>query len=337
MMLKELTLWTQKLKDGRQLAHSFFQDYGKNLPNNVKKIAFVGMGGSGIAGKIFKMLLEKRTKLVVSLIDSPDLAGHVETDTLAIVVSYSGMTWETLDVLNVLVDKFIPTIVVAHGGRAVEIAENKNLPFTLLPQSLTPRSALGLFLGFFGTLFDLMGLLRDGTSFVQRWELDAERYVPAFIETAEFSDFLALVQDSSFFHVWGVAGDSGSVAYRAATQFNENSKIPAVYSEFPELAHNLLVGFENQAQAAAVLFFYTDFLNAHMTVAIDTITEILKEKRVVLYKPPIFGDTFESQIFTMILWADFASYHLGKVRGVDIEQVAIIQELKKRQKIKGIK
>lgn len=337
MMLKELTLWTQKLKDGRQLAHSFFQDYGNNLPHNISKIAFVGMGGSGIAGKIFKTLLEKRTNLAVTLIDSPDLPAHIDTNTLAIVVSYSGMTWETLDVLDSLVQKYVPTIVVAHGGRAVEIAQNKNQPFVLLPQSLTPRSALGLFMGFFATLFDLMGLLRDGISFVQQWENEAERYIPAFVEKSAFTDFLEIVDGYSFFHIWGVAGDTGAVAYRAATQFNENSKIPAVYSEFPELAHNLLVGFEQPTNTPLVLFFHTDFINSHVSIAIQAISEILKEKRVLLYKPPIFGDTFESQIFTMILWADFASYHLGTVRGVDVERVQIIDELKKRQKIKGIK
>jgi len=55
------------------------------------------------------------------------------------------------------------------------------------------------------------------------------------------------------FHVWGVAGDSDSVAFRVQTQFNENSKVQAVTSQLPELCHNLLVGFTEEKQNVFVL------------------------------------------------------------------------------------
>ena len=41
MMLKELTMWSEKLKDGAALAQTFYQNYGSSLPRHVKKIAFV--------------------------------------------------------------------------------------------------------------------------------------------------------------------------------------------------------------------------------------------------------------------------------------------------------
>ena len=60
MMLTELTMWSQKLKDGLQLAHSFYQDHGASLPKHITKIAFVGMGGSGVAGRIMKTFLDRK-------------------------------------------------------------------------------------------------------------------------------------------------------------------------------------------------------------------------------------------------------------------------------------
>lgn len=335
MMLKDLSLWSNKLKEGLQLAHSFYDDYGAGLPKNVKKIAFVGMGGSGIAGKIIKTFLDRKPGLISFIVDSPIVPASIDTDTLAIVVSYSGQTWETLDVLDQLTQKFVPTIVLAHGGQAIQKAESKDLPFVLLPECLSPRTALGHFLGFLGGLFDLMGIL-PGETWVKVWIEAADKYIPSFVEGSFFKDFLYAVNGCDFFHVWGVAGDSGAAAYRATTQFNENAKVQAVYNDFPELCHNLLVGFESFKINPSAVFFYTEFLPAHVSLAIQSLSEILKEKRVVLYKPPVFGDTFESQLFIMILWADFASYHLSHVRDVDPVRIQIIEELKKRHKSKGI-
>lgn len=336
MMLKEMSLWSTKLKEGLQLAQSFYEDYGSGLPKNVKKIAFVGMGGSGVAGRIMQTFLDRRPGIVSIVVDSPIIPASVDADTLAIVVSYSGQTWETLAVLEELTRKFIPTIVLAHGGKASEIAETKDLPFVLIPASLTPRSALGHFLGFLCGTFDLMGIMPGGSNMVKAWISDADKYIPSFVEGHTFKEFLYAMNGYEFFHVWGISGDSASVAYRATTQFNENAKIQAVFNVFPELCHNLLVGFENFTKNPIVTFFYTDFLPGNLTKAIQATGEILKEKRVILYKPPVFGDTFESQLFIMILWADFASYHLGKARGIDTQKVAIIEELKKRHKTKGI-
>ena len=85
------------------------------------------------------------------------------------------------------------------------------------------------------------------------------------------------------------------------------------------------------------MLFSSDFLPSHVSIAIEATGQILHEKRVILYKPPVLGDTFVSQLFCMILWADFASYHIGCARGLDIVHVAIIEDLKKQQKLKGIK
>ncbi len=336
MMLKELSMWAEKLKEGVQLSHSFYEDYGAGLPKHIKKIAFVGMGGSGVAGRIIKTFLDRKPGITTFIVDSPIVPAGIDTQTLAIVVSYSGQTWETLDVLDELTQKFIPTIVIAGGGAAIQKAELKDLPFVLLPKSIAPRAALGHFLGFFAGLFELMGIL-NGASKTQQWIKQAETYVPAFVEASFFKDFLSIVNGADFFHVWGVGGDSGACAYRAATQFNENGKVQAVYSEFPELCHNLLASIEYTKMTTMAVFFYSDFLPAHLDVAIQATSEVLKENGVILYKTPVFGDTFESQLFTMILWADFASYHLGKARGVDIEHVKLVEELKKRHKAKGIK
>jgi len=335
-MIEELKLWSKKLKDGSQLAHDFhFQNSGK-LPKNIKKIFFFGMGGSGIAGRIVKTFLDKKSEIPSFVIDSSEVPAYADTDSLAIVVSYSGNTWETVDALSALAEKFIPTIVLAHGGKVAEIAENKNLPFILLPESNQPRAALGNFLGIILGLFDLMGIVA-GKQILDIFLKQVEIYLPKFEDEAYFKEFLSVVEGYETFHIWGVSTDSAAFAYRAQTQFNENSKVRAVFSPFPECCHNLLVGFTDCKQKPFVMMFSSDFLTPHVEVAIEATSELLRQQGAILYKPPVLGDNWEGQLFNMILWSDFASYYLGKKRGVEVSPVKIIDKLKELHKRKGIK
>ncbi len=288
-------------------------------------------------GRIIKTFLDSKAHIPSFVIDSPKIPNFLNTDTLVFVVSYSGNTWETLDALEQLTEKFIPTIVLAHGGKAAEIAESKNLPFILLPESLQPRSALGNFLGIILGLLDLIGILPGGKEMISTFCKQADLYIPKFEDAAYFNEFLYAVNDYEFVHIWGVSGDSAAFAYRAQTQFNESSKIHAVSSVFPECCHNLINGFTDCKQKPFVMFFYTDFLTGHLDAAIQATCELLKEEEVVLYKPPLLGDNWEGQLFNMILWSDFASYYLGEKRGVEIAPVRLIEKLKKKQKEKGLK
>jgi glucose/mannose-6-phosphate isomerase len=335
-MLSELMQWPSKLAGGRDAAHSFYCEHGARLPHKVQKIVFVGMGGSGIAGAICKTFFDQETNIVVTVADGPIMPGHIDEETLAIVSSYSGNTWETVDVLRQLVTKKIPSIVITHGGgRLAEVAMQNCVPVARLGQSLTPRSALGQFLGFLLALFDKMGML-EGESKIDQMSALAIEVTPQYEKESAFSTFLEAAQERDFFHVWGVQGDMAAFAYRAATQFNENSKVQAAYASFPEVCHNVIASFCVGKKKPLVVFFASGRVVANLDINSDAMSEILTENGVVLYKPPLFGDTWTEQLFHAILWSDFASYHLANMRNVEVAPVTLIEALKAKQKSKGI-
>lgn len=335
MILDDIRAWPEKLQAGEQLAQDFYNQYQASLPSNIKNVAFFGMGGSGIAGRVVKTFLDREQGVTSHVIDYPDLPHCFGSDTLAIVVTYSGNTWETVSALKQLIECSVPTIVIAHAGQAKQIAQDNNLPFVQLPESNMPRAALGNFLGFMIGLFDSMGVLAK-KQIINDFVRHAQQYMPQFSEKDYFSDFLSVAQGLPFFHVWGVSGDSAAFAYRAQTQFNENSKVQAVFSAFPELCHNLLVGFTQVQAKSLVVLFHSGFLSENLNRAIDATSEILREKGADLYKVPILGDTLEVQLFNMVLWSDFASCHLGQLHGVELTPVKIIDSLKQAHKQKGI-
>lgn len=335
-MINELTLWSKKLKDGLDLAHNFYFENSSRLPKNINKIAFFGMGGSGIAGRIIKTFLDKKSNIPAFVIDSPEVPKYIDTNTLCFVVTYSGNTWETINALDSLTENFIPTIVISHNGQALKTAEAKNLPFILLPNSSQPRAALGHFLGIILGLLDLMKII-NGKEIIETFIKQANLYIPKFEAESYFNEFLYACNGYESFHIWGIAGDSAEFAYRAQTQFNENSKVRAVYSSFPECCHNLLAGFTDCKEKPFVLIFSSDFLSTNLEKAVEATSEILKEIGAVLYKAPVLGNNWEGQLFHMILWSDFASYYLGKKRGANTVEVKLIEQLKAKHKTKGIK
>jgi len=335
-VIEDLRLWSKKLKDGLDIAHNFHFVNSAALPKKINKIVFVGMGGSGIAGRIIKTFFDKKSKIPTFIVSSSVVPNFVDSETLAIVISYSGNTWETLEALNSLVDKHIPTIVLSHGGKISEVAKNKNLPLIILPESRTPRSALGSFISILLGLFDLMGLI-DGKKILAAFEKQVALFLSKFEDKGVFASFLDYVGDDDFIHVWGVDSDTDSVAYRAQTQFNENSKMQAVFAAFPELTHNLVVGFSKFEKKPKVLLFSSEFLPSGIEIALNSMEKALKDRGVQLYKPEILGDTWEEQLFYIILWADFASYYLALRRSVDAYPVKIIDELKNKYKENGIK
>ncbi len=335
MMLHDIAQWQKKLATGAQLGKDFYQQHVDKLPTKIKKIAFVGMGGSGIAGRIIKTLLDKEPGILSTIVDGPDVPGFIDQDTIVFVTTYSGNTWETLDALALLIQKKIPTIVITHGGKAAAIAQEHKIPLINVPESLTPRSALGYFLGIFLSLFDAYGILH-GSSILHDLKIHLEKHLTTLTNPSYFDEFLGYAKKRVFFHLWGVSGDSASCVYRVQTQFNENSKIQTISSVFPELCHNLLVGFTQLYENPLVLYFHTEFISGHLKKAMAVTIELLHERGVTLYKPPILGDTFECQLFHIVLWADFASCFLGQVNGVELEPVILIDELKEKHKQKGI-
>jgi hypothetical protein len=94
-----------------------------------------------------------------------------------------------------------------------------------------------------------------------------------------------------------------------------------------ETFHNLLDSLHERE------FFH---VSPSLKKAADATEEILLENGVDLYKPPVLGDTFENQLFNMILWADFASCYVANQRNVAIDSVRLIDRLKEKHRQKGI-
>jgi glucose/mannose-6-phosphate isomerase len=335
-MLQELIIWPTKLLEGKEIADDFYRQHQAIFNHSYKKIVLWGMGGSGMAARVVQALFEKKSSIPIFVQNASDIPAYVDSDTLCIMVSYSGETWEVVSAFNELAQKKVPLMVISHKGTLAQRAQVQGIPSVLMPLSLVPRLALGNFLGFLLGLFDCIGLC-SGQKVLTDWYEQSAFCVSKFSDQSFFNEFLYAVNGYSSFHIWGVSGDSAACSFRAQTQFNENAKIPTVAAQIPELCHNLIEGFGNGSEAQFVLLLHTDFLPPSLMIVIDSLHEIIHEKGSVLYKAPIFGDTWENQLISLIIWADFASYYLGKTRNSDVTATPVLNALKERIRRKGLK
>jgi len=326
-MLSSLQTWGYALREGASLIRTQKKDLSALYKKHPTKLAFVGMGGSGIAGRITKRLLGYNYSFSIEIIDQPIVPLTVDEHTLVIAISYSGNTWETLEALEQLVARGVPALVLSSGGEALVHATQAGLPCVVVPEGVVPRAALPHFMGVILAVLDELELY-DGYEVIDSWVNHWKSVVGTMNKASSYEPFLQFIGEKHFFHIWGVSGDTDAVAYRAQTQFNENSKVAAVCSLIPELHHNLLVGFTHDRGRDPILLLATDFCVPSLQKAVGSLQDVLKERGCPLYKPRLLGDTWTSQFAYGLWWADYASYYLGCMRGEDIGQTVLIDKLK---------
>lgn len=193
------------------------------MPDGISNIIIAGMGGSGIVGKIFQEMYNEIPVFVASGYSLPEFVG---SDSMVVCISYSGNTEETISAYEDARRRGTHTAVITSGGVLSEKDDNT----VKIPKNVSPRSALG---------YMLMPLLNSfcdvkeediSEATILLGKLDDDSSAESTIAGEIFGEELLPI-------IYSTAPNE-SIAYRWSTQFNENSKILALWSSFPELNHN---------------------------------------------------------------------------------------------------
>ena len=282
-------------------------------PEGIENVVIAGMGGSGIAGKIFQELY---TKKPVSLVTSYDVPEFIGQKTLFVAISYSGNTEETIQAVNKAKKRGAQIRAISSGGKLAELVENT----VIVPRGFQPRSAVGylsvpLLRGF--------GLLDD-----KDVELTENLLNDLDTHQSQFEKFgNDIFQNKSIPVIFGTPG-LNAIAYRWKTQFNENAKVLAYSTSFPELNHNDTMALENTYRKDEFYFFVltSRMLEKEISNRIRITSELCN---IEMHKVEGEGNTVFANTFTLIHKGDYISYFLAKKRGVDPRDVAIIENLKR--------
>ncbi|MDB5101237.1 MAG: bifunctional phosphoglucose/phosphomannose isomerase [Cyanobacteria bacterium RYN_339] len=297
------------------------------------QILICGMGGSAISGDLIRTQLLETCAVPVVVHRGDRLPKFAGPTTLAVFMSYSGNTGETLGCLRDAIQRGVPSVVVTGGGTAGELAAQHGFPVVAVQPGWQPRAALGdLFFALLGVVSQVANCTEpDVPGTVKHLRALRDRFAPGVPAATNPAKGLALAIQGKTPIIVGATPTTEAVALRWKCQFNENGKQTALYAVLPEMTHNDIVNMTATPHHQHVIVAIMDpadsaFVRRQREHALDIIGPHVAEVLEVKGE----GESLLERQLTAIYLGDFVSVYLGFLNGVDPTPVDAIGVLKGR-------
>ncbi|BAB60606.1 hypothetical protein [Thermoplasma volcanium GSS1] len=275
------------------------------------KIVIAGMGGSGIAGRIFSEIYDEKP---VFLVDDYDIPSFVDDKTEFIAISYSGNTEETISASEEAAKKHANVHAITSGGSLSKMGFDT----IIIPSGLQPRSSIG---------YLLMPLVN---TFIKPKIGDVDEAYRLLSETDKDNEEEKSIASEIYNgeHIPVIYGSRPfrAIAYRWKTQFNENAKVLAYSNYFSELNHNDTMPLKDTYRKDEFYFLVFRSDDSRFSKRI-TVTEKITGNSFRMVD--VRGSSLLAKLFYLIHFGDYLTYHLAELRGVDPQDVSLIEKLKK--------
>jgi glucose/mannose-6-phosphate isomerase len=320
-------------KQPKQLLHDFgFAEKAFNGAT-IEKVVFSGMGGSSLVAELAQAWPKLTVPYVVS--KGYDVPNWVDSKTLVICASYSGNTEETLSALDQAIKKTAQVVVIAHGGKLLELAKAEGLPYLELPECPQPRTGIFYAYRALVEIFVATGLIE--TSLIAELEAVVPKLEAACAEWKEdillkdnYAKKLAQQMEGKTPIIYG-----GALTYPAAYKWkidvNENAKNTAWCNQLPEFNHNEFIGWSSHPteKPFAVIDLISSFEHPRILRRFEVTDQLLSGKRPKATEIQAKGDSVLEQMLYLVLLGDFATTYLAVLNNVDPTPVELVERFKK--------
>ncbi len=286
--------------------------------SGISKIVCCGMGGSGISGRLVKELLSKEIRVPIEIVADYSLPAFVDSSTLAVIISYSGNTEESLACFDEAKSRSAQIVGIASGGKLSEVAGQK----IILPVALQPRMALCLLSVPIFFVFEKYGLIQSKEKELLDCAVFLEKEAQSIYVEAKK---IALRARGKFLVVYAESR-LGAVAYRFRCELNENAKELALHHEFPEMNHNE-INSEILPKNSCFIFIRSRNEPAQMKKRFEFVKNVFKkfsQEEIVLKGSNAVEENYYGAFF-----CDMVSYYLALLNKKDPDAIPVIQNLKK--------
>jgi len=331
-MRRRLSDFPRQCEEAESLAKSLEFPFSSE---DVENVVISGMGGSAIGGDILISYLRENLKIPAIVNRNYSLPAFVNEKTLAIVISYSGNTGETLASLNEAYEKRSKLIVITSGGTIEEFCSLNSIPIIKIKGGLQPRESIGYIFIPLLILMDKTGFIesqhREISETIELLKLLSKGYAPESPEND--AKRLALDIHGKIPLLYGIHGLTDSITLRWKCQFNENSKTPAFYNSFPELNHNEIEGWDTNHELGHnffVVILRSEDEAENISRQIEITKTILSDRVGGIKEAWGKGNGRLARMFSLIYLGDFVSYYLAILNGIDPTPIRNIESLKKQ-------
>ncbi len=334
-MLAHLHRMPELCQQAWQMAMDFDlpEDYSR-----VTKIVIIGMGGSAIGGDLVSRLVTPEAKLPIIIHRDYNLPAFIDSETLIIASSYSGMTEETLSAFKQALETDSKKLVITTGGELQTMAEASDVPVFSFDYQAQTRAALPFILLPILGFLQKLGVIADKSAEVTEAVAVLEELSRRINEGVALSQNPAKQLASRFYgHLPVIYGADlvSEVAHRWKTQLNENSKAWAYYEAFSELNHNAVVGYRFPSELASkivVVLLRPANLPERIQLRHQLTCQLLDRAKVSYQFVDGDGSSPLSQLMSLVLFGDYTSYYLAILYQTDPSLIAAIDYLKQNLK-----
>jgi glucose/mannose-6-phosphate isomerase len=321
-MKKLISSFTNQLRDAINIGNNAKLTQTEKKINN---IVITGLGGSGIGGKIVAQLVRNEIDVPVSINNGYHLPAFVGENTLVIVSSFSGNTEETLEAMQIALERNAEIACISSGGKVIEIAQEKALNHIILPECHSPRAMLTYSLTQQFFLLNHYGFINESfkTSIGKAAEL-IDSHIESIQQEAEK---IAKGLQGKTAVIYSEEGYEG-VAIRLRQQLNENAKVLAWHHYLPEMNHNELVGWAGGKEEYAVILFRNDSDYSRTQRRMEISKEVIEKYTNTHFEVWSKGDDSIQKSLYLIVLGDWISIYLAELQDVDPIEIKVINYLK---------
>ncbi|MBW2998550.1 bifunctional phosphoglucose/phosphomannose isomerase [Candidatus Woesearchaeota archaeon] len=298
------------IKDSKDIGKTF------KLNEDFEEIFICGMGGSGIAGMIFKSLIKNKR---ITTVNTDELPFYANEKSLVFVISYSGNTEEMTSIYNQAIKQKCQIVAITSGGNIRDKTIRDGLKYIRIPSKIQPRMALPYL------IIPIMNVLKisfDPHQLVKI--LEHKAITEKAKDLAEkLENKIPMIYSSDRIY---------PVAYRWKTQFNENTKIHAFANKFSELNHNELEGYEKLNGEYYVIMIRDENDSIKHVKRMELTKKLIMDKKVPVTEISIKGKSSFNRVMTEIFIGDLTSIFLANRYEIDVEPVKLIEDFKKELK-----
>ena len=300
------------------------------------RILIVGMGGSGVAGDVLKLILNKHTNIDVEVRKTYNLTkNHSSTRPFCLFISYSGNTEETVSAAQDAINENLEWSVISSGGELLELATKYNKNFVKVPTGLQPRAAFGLM-----TKAVINFLPNSIKSNFLNASDDAGNYLNNLIEDVsnevfDISKNIANQIGTKTAVIYAGSELTYLVAQRWKTQINENSKSKAYVGFMPEIHHNEILSWEADQEGSKnnfILILLRGDDNKKIDNRFEFTKELIGSKVDILDVRNISSENLIKDLLHLVLIGDLVSVELANQLKIDPFNIDAIENLKKKLK-----
>jgi glucose/mannose-6-phosphate isomerase len=301
----------------------------------VRAIAVLGMGGSGVAGAVLGAVGHGALPVPLMLVQDYEPPACVGPGTLCFAVSFSGDTEETVAAARTSLERGAWLVAVTAGGELGRLASGAGAPVYGMPAGIPwPRAGIAAVSAPLLVACEEMGLLPGaGTAISAAVDQLGERRDALVRSGGGVAAEVARRIGRTIPLVYGAPPAGAVAAKRWKTQVNENTKAPAFYAVQPELCHNEVCGWGLQGdvtrQVVTLVELETASDHPRTSARFGFVDEVVREAVSDIVRVRAEGAGVLAQLFDLVILGDFVSLHLAAHEGVDPGPIPVLTELKR--------